>query len=124
MKISSYYKYCPGLGSNSRPSTHCGFKHGQGVPRPYSLGHGGGDDDDDDNDGAADDDNDADDDDDDDDDDEAHLAVSLGWMGLLRRRHRKAQGLTLSLCTYTPSHCLDGCDHQHWHHSVTATQQV
>ena len=35
--------YCPGRGSNSRPSAHRGFKHGQGVPRPYSLGHGGGD---------------------------------------------------------------------------------
>ena len=34
--------YCPGRGSNSRPSAHRGFKHGQGVPRPYSLGHGGG----------------------------------------------------------------------------------
>ena len=34
--------YCPGRGSNSRPSAHLGFKHGQGVPRPYSLGHGGG----------------------------------------------------------------------------------
>ena len=33
--------YCPGRGSNSRPSAHRGFKHGQGVPRPYSLGHGG-----------------------------------------------------------------------------------
>ena len=31
--------YCPGRGSNSRPSAHRGFKHGQGVPRPYSLGH-------------------------------------------------------------------------------------
>ena len=29
--------YCPGRGSNSRPSAHRGFKHGQGVPRPYSL---------------------------------------------------------------------------------------
>ena len=35
--------YCPGRGSNSRPSAHRGFKHEQGVPRPYSLGHGGGD---------------------------------------------------------------------------------
>ena len=34
--------YCPGRGSNSRPSAHRGFKHGQGVPCPYSLGHGGG----------------------------------------------------------------------------------
>ena len=33
--------YCPGRGSNSRPPAHRGFKHGQGVPRPYSLGHGG-----------------------------------------------------------------------------------
>ena len=33
--------YCSGRGSNSRPSAHRGFKHGQGVPRPYSLGHGG-----------------------------------------------------------------------------------
>ena len=33
MKNSSYY-YCPGRGSNSRPSAHRGFKHGQGVPRP------------------------------------------------------------------------------------------
>ena len=33
--------YCPGRGSNSRPSAQRGFKHGQGVPRPYSLGHGG-----------------------------------------------------------------------------------
>ena len=33
--------YCPGRGSNSRPSAHRGFKHGQGVPRPYSLGRGG-----------------------------------------------------------------------------------
>ena len=30
--------YCPGRGSNSRPSAHRGFKHEQGVPRPYSLG--------------------------------------------------------------------------------------
>ena len=29
--------YCPGRGSNSRPSAHGSFKHGQGVPRPYSL---------------------------------------------------------------------------------------
>ena len=35
--------YCPGRGSNSRPSAHRAFKHGQGFPRPYSLGHGGGD---------------------------------------------------------------------------------
>ena len=34
--------YCPGGGSNSRPSAHRSFKHGQGVTRPYSLGHGGG----------------------------------------------------------------------------------
>ena len=34
--------YCPGRGSNSRPSEHRGFKHEQGVARPYSLGHGGG----------------------------------------------------------------------------------
>ena len=34
--------YCPGRGSNSRRSAQRGFKHGQGVPRPYSLGHGGG----------------------------------------------------------------------------------
>ena len=34
--------YCPGRGSNSRPSAHRGFKHEQGVPRPYSLGHGSG----------------------------------------------------------------------------------
>ena len=33
--------YCPGRGSNSRPSAHRGFKHERGVPRPYSLGHGG-----------------------------------------------------------------------------------
>ena len=33
--------YCPSRGSNSRTSAHRGFKHGQGVPRPYSLGHGG-----------------------------------------------------------------------------------
>ena len=33
--------YCPGRGSNSRPSTHRSFTHGQGVPRPYPLGHGG-----------------------------------------------------------------------------------
>ena len=26
--------YCPGRGSNSRPSAHRGFKHEQGVPRP------------------------------------------------------------------------------------------
>ena len=26
--------YCPGRGSNSRPSAHRGFKHDQGVPRP------------------------------------------------------------------------------------------
>ena len=31
--------YCPGQGSNSRPPEHRGFKHGQGAPRPYSLGH-------------------------------------------------------------------------------------
>ena len=30
--------YCPGRGSNSRPSAHRGFKHEQGVPRPYSPG--------------------------------------------------------------------------------------
>ena len=29
--------YCPDRGSNSRPSAHRGFKHGQGDPRPYSL---------------------------------------------------------------------------------------
>ena len=34
--------YCPGRGSNSRPSAHRGFKHGQGVLRSYPLGHGGG----------------------------------------------------------------------------------
>ena len=34
--------YCPGRGSNSRPSAHRGFKHGQGVPRPSLVGHGGG----------------------------------------------------------------------------------
>ena len=31
--------YCPGRGSNSRPSAHRGFNHEQGVPHPYSLGH-------------------------------------------------------------------------------------
>ena len=31
--------YCPGRGSNSRPSAHRSFKHGQGVPRPLPLGH-------------------------------------------------------------------------------------
>ena len=34
--------YCPGRGSNSRPTAHRSFKHGQGVPRSYPLGHGGG----------------------------------------------------------------------------------
>ena len=34
--------YCPGRGSNSRPSAHRSFKHAQGVLRPYPLGHGGG----------------------------------------------------------------------------------
>ena len=33
--------YCPGRGSNSRPSARRSFKHGQGAPRPYPLGHGG-----------------------------------------------------------------------------------
>ena len=33
MKNSSYY-YCPGRGSNSRPSARRSFKHDQGVPRP------------------------------------------------------------------------------------------
>ena len=77
-------------------------------------------DDNDDNDDDDDDDN-VDDDDDDDDNDEAHLAVSSGWKGWPRRLHQKVQGPTLSLCTYTPSHNLDGCDHQHWRHSVTAS---
>ena len=27
--------YCPGRGSNSRPSAHRSFKHDQGVPRPF-----------------------------------------------------------------------------------------
>ena len=31
--------YCPGRGSNSRPPAHRSFKHGQGVLRPYPLGH-------------------------------------------------------------------------------------
>ena len=35
--------YCPGRGSNSRPPAHHSFNHEQGVPHPYSLGHGGGD---------------------------------------------------------------------------------
>ena len=52
---------------------------------------------------------------------ETHLAVSLGWMGWLHRRHQKVQGPTLYLCTCTPSHWLDGCDHQHSHHVVTAS---
>ena len=34
--------YCPGRGLNSRPPAHRSFKHGQGVPRPQPLGHGGG----------------------------------------------------------------------------------
>ena len=34
--------YCPGRGSNSRPPAHRSIKHGQGVLRPYPLGHGGG----------------------------------------------------------------------------------
>ena len=34
--------YCPGRGSNSRPPAHRSFKNGQGVLRPYPLGHGGG----------------------------------------------------------------------------------
>ena len=36
MKHSSYYNYCPGRGSNARPSARRSFKHGQSVPRPYS----------------------------------------------------------------------------------------
>ena len=32
--------YFPGRGSNSRPTAHRSFKHGQGVLRPYLLGHG------------------------------------------------------------------------------------
>ena len=31
--------YCPGRGLSSRPPAHRSFKHGQGVPRPYPLGH-------------------------------------------------------------------------------------
>ena len=34
--------YFPGRGSNSQPPAHRSFKHGQGVLRPYPLGHGGG----------------------------------------------------------------------------------
>ena len=34
--------YCPGRGSNPRRPAHRSFKHGQGVLRPYPLGHGGG----------------------------------------------------------------------------------
>ena len=33
---------CLGRGLNSRPPAHRSFKHGQGVPRPLPLGHGGG----------------------------------------------------------------------------------
>ena len=30
------------VGVRTHDLPHCSFKHGQSVPRPYSLGHGGG----------------------------------------------------------------------------------